>query len=239
VHQVGHWLKLWQCTLSRATKISFVSRYSRTRHSRSSLICSECIWRLVQYGQRKDIATVRKDTSVQMLITVMALNKFPQRQPGHYVCILLWRVIVMEKKVLKHALWKKLPLDRNIFSCLLFHISYSSLNPLKHGKYKHMYHIFLILWNSEFCTFPGVIFSGISSKKALDLGLTFSNPTLDLVRQYDFPVLLRCRKKSDMVFVAVVRPLSEPVRRFSSCSMDFSQQIAHVVLFLFLHVFLF
>jgi len=34
-----------------------------------------------------------------------------------------------------------------------------------------MYHIFLILWNSEFYTFPAVIFSGISSKKAMDLGL--------------------------------------------------------------------
>jgi hypothetical protein len=40
-------------------------------------------------------------------------------------------------------------------------------------------------------------------------------------------------------FVAFVRPLSESVRRFSSCSTDFSQQIAQVVLILFLHVFLF
>jgi hypothetical protein len=40
-------------------------------------------------------------------------------------------------------------------------------------------------------------------------------------------------------FFAFVRPLSEPVRRFSSCSTDFSQQIAQVVLFLFLFVFLF
>jgi hypothetical protein len=69
--------------------------------------------------------------------------------------------------------------------------------------------------------------------------LTLSDPTSDLVRQYDFPVLLQCRKTSDAVFVAFVRPLSEPVRRFSSCSMDISQQISQVVLFLFLHVFLF
>jgi hypothetical protein len=69
--------------------------------------------------------------------------------------------------------------------------------------------------------------------------LTLSDPTSDLVRQHDFPVLLRCRKTSDAVFVAFVRPLSEPVRRFSSCSTDFSQQVAQVVLFLFLHVFLF
>jgi hypothetical protein len=69
--------------------------------------------------------------------------------------------------------------------------------------------------------------------------LTFSDPTSDLVRQYDFRVLLGCRKTSDTVFVAFFRPLSEPVRRFSSCSTDFSQQIAQVVLFLFLHVFLF
>jgi hypothetical protein len=71
------------------------------------------------------------------------------------------------------------------------------------------------------------------------LCLTHSDPTSDLVWQYDFRVLLRCRKMSDIVFVAFVRPLSEPVRCFSSCSTDFSQQIAQVVLFLFLHVFLF
>jgi hypothetical protein len=69
--------------------------------------------------------------------------------------------------------------------------------------------------------------------------LTLSNPTSDLVQQYDFPVLLQCRKTSYTIFVASVHPLSEPVRRFSSCSMDFSQQIAQVVLFLFLYVFLF
>jgi hypothetical protein len=69
--------------------------------------------------------------------------------------------------------------------------------------------------------------------------LTLSDPTSDLVRQYDFPVLLRCRKTSETVFVAFVRSLSEPVRRVSSCSTDFSQQIAQVVLFMFLHGFLF
>jgi hypothetical protein len=71
------------------------------------------------------------------------------------------------------------------------------------------------------------------------LELTLSYPTSNLVRQYDFPVLLRCRKKSDTVFVEFVRPLSEHVRRFSSCSTVFSQQIAQVVLFLILYVFLF
>jgi hypothetical protein len=40
-------------------------------------------------------------------------------------------------------------------------------------------------------------------------------------------------------FVAFVRPLSEPVRRFFSCSTDIIQQIAQAVLFLYLHVFLF
>jgi len=69
--------------------------------------------------------------------------------------------------------------------------------------------------------------------------LTLSDPMSDLVRQYDFPVPLRCQKTSDMVFVMFVRPLSEPVRCFSSCSKDFSQQIAQVVLFLFPCVFLF
>jgi hypothetical protein len=69
--------------------------------------------------------------------------------------------------------------------------------------------------------------------------LTLSDPMSNLVRQYDFPVPLRCQKTSDTVFVAFVHPLLEPVRRFSSCSTDFSQQISQVVLFLFLYVFLF
>jgi hypothetical protein len=69
--------------------------------------------------------------------------------------------------------------------------------------------------------------------------LTLSDPTSYLVRHYGFPVPLRCRKTSETVFVAFVSPLSEPVRRLSSCSKDFSQQIAQVVLFLFLYVFLF
>jgi hypothetical protein len=68
---------------------------------------------------------------------------------------------------------------------------------------------------------------------------TLSDPTSNLVRQYDFSVSLRCRKTYDTVFVAFVCPLSEPVRRFSSCTTDFSQQIAQVVLFLFLYVFRF
>jgi hypothetical protein len=71
------------------------------------------------------------------------------------------------------------------------------------------------------------------------LSLTLSDPTLNLVRQYDFPLPFRCRKKSDTVFVAFVPPLTGPVRRFSSCSTDFSQQIAQAVLFLFLYVFSF
>jgi hypothetical protein len=50
--------------------------------------------------------------------------------------------------------------------------------------------------------------------------LTLSDPTSDLVRQYDFQILLRCRKMSHTGFVAFVRPLSEPVRRFSSCNTD-------------------
>jgi hypothetical protein len=69
--------------------------------------------------------------------------------------------------------------------------------------------------------------------------LTLSDPTSNLVRQYDFPVPLRSRMTSETVFVAFVPPLSEPVRRFSSCSTDFSQQIAQIVLFLFFHAFLF
>jgi hypothetical protein len=37
--------------------------------------------------------------------------------------------------------------------------------------------------------------------------------------------------------VCATAPMSEPVRRFSSCSTDFSQQIAQVVHFLFLSRF--
>jgi hypothetical protein len=69
--------------------------------------------------------------------------------------------------------------------------------------------------------------------------LTLTYFMLDHVRQYDFPVPLRCRKTSDTVFVAFIRPLSEPFQSFSSCSTDFSQQIEQAVLFLYLHVFLF
>jgi hypothetical protein len=54
--------------------------------------------------------------------------------------------------------------------------------------------------------------------------LTLSDPTLNLIRHYDFPVPLRCQKTSDTIFVAFVRSLSEPVRRFSSCSTDFSRR---------------
>ena len=66
--------------------------------------------------------------------------------------------------------------------------------------------------------------------------LTVSDPTSDLVRYYDFPLPLQCQVTSDTFFccVCVPSPLSETVRRFSSCSTDFSQQIVQVVLFLFL-----
>jgi hypothetical protein len=83
----------------------------------------------------------------------------------------------------------------------------------------------------------------IFPNKIFDAILKLSDPTLDLVRQYDFPVPLRqydfpvplqCQKTSYMVFVAFVHLLLEPVPRFSSCSTDFSKQIAQVVLFLFL-----
>jgi hypothetical protein len=63
--------------------------------------------------------------------------------------------------------------------------------------------------------------------------LTFSDPTLDLVRHYDFPVPLRCPTHFFLLRLFAA-PLSETVQFFSSCSTDFSQQIAQVVLFLFL-----
>jgi hypothetical protein len=80
---------------------------------------------------------------------------------------------------------------------------------------------------------------GVNSIRLIYMDLTLSDPTSDFVRQYDFLVLLRCRKTSDTALVGFVSPLSEPVRRFFSCSTDFSQQIAQVVFFLFLRVFLF
>jgi hypothetical protein len=70
-------------------------------------------------------------------------------------------------------------------------------------------------------------------------GLTLSDPTSELVRHNNFLVLLRRRKTSDTCFVAFLRPLSEPVRRFASCSTDFTRKIAQVVLFLFVHVYFF
>jgi GMP synthase PP-ATPase subunit len=80
----------------------------------------------------------------------------------------------------------------------------------------------------------------ISDVPALNnIVLTLFDPTSDLVRQYDVPVLLRCRKTSDTVFVAFARSPSKPVRRFSARSTDFNQQVAQVVLFLFLRVLLF
>ena len=81
----------------------------------------------------------------------------------------------------------------------------------------------------------GLIHTAFSTK-CRAAHLTLSDPTSDLVRRYDFPLPLRCRVTSDTFFCCVCAPapLSEPVRRFSSCSTDFSQQIAQVVLFLFL-----
>jgi hypothetical protein len=100
------------------------------------------------------------------------------------------------------------------------------------------------------CLLPGLNMKRVSwsslqilSETSLSLSridiLTLSDPTSNLVRQYDFPVPLPCRKTSDTVYVAFVCLLSEPVRRFSSYSTDFSQQIVQVVLFLILYVFLF
>jgi hypothetical protein len=55
--------------------------------------------------------------------------------------------------------------------------------------------------------------------------LTLSDSMLDLARQCDFPVSLRCWKTSDMVFVAFVRPLCcrSLSGAFFLMYMDFSQ----------------
>jgi hypothetical protein len=105
-------------------------------------------------------------------------------------------------------------------------------NPVEYKHKNHRIHLILCdrkcLFTNSTCCLNSVLFV-----------LNLSDPTSNLVRQYNFPFPHRCRKTSDTVFVAFGRPLSELVRRFSSCSTDFSQQIAQVVLFLLLHVFLF
>jgi hypothetical protein len=106
------------------------------------------------------------------------------------------------------------------------HISCTEIGRhLKFGQLANQMKVDCLDWNSK--------------TRRVEHVLTLSDPTSDLVRQYDFPVLFRRRKTSETVFVAFVRPLSEPIRPFSSCSTDFSQQLAQVVLFLYLHVFLF
>ena len=106
----------------------------------------------------------------------------------------------------------------------------------------------LICYSSLFFEFQSVVYHSQYPFVMLFISdtihsLTLSDPTSDLIQLYDFPVPLRCRKMSDKVFFlrlfACCWGLSEPVRHFSSCSTDFSQQIVHVVLFLFLYVFLF
>jgi hypothetical protein len=78
----------------------------------------------------------------------------------------------------------------------------------------------------------------IKKEKSSNL-LTLSDPTSALVWQYDFPVLLQCRKMSDTFLLRLFTRCRSLSDAFSSCSTDFSQQIAQVVLFLSLHVFLF
>jgi hypothetical protein len=110
----------------------------------------------------------------------------------------------------------------------------------KRKRRKRKYSLkFVPHYNSAVCPKLPSYVTGISVVCFFLLVLTLSDPTLDLVWQYDFPGLLRCRKTSDTVFVAFIRPLSELVRRFSSCSTDFGQPTAQVVLFLFLYDFSF
>jgi hypothetical protein len=60
------------------------------------------------------------------------------------------------------------------------------------------------------------------------IALTLSDPTSDLVRNW-FSCSAPMSEDVRHVFVCALAPLSEPARRFSSCT-DFSQQIAQVVL---------
>jgi hypothetical protein len=116
--------------------------------------------------------------------------------------------------------------------CWMLTVSYTNIESIEAWLYIGLSHIYFALLH-WFSVAPSRMFW---LQGPTDF-LTLSDPTSNLVRQYDFPVPLQCRKTSDMVFVTFFRPLSEPVRRFSSCSMDFSHLIAQVVLFL--HVFLF
>jgi hypothetical protein len=130
-------------------------------------------------------------------------------------------------KVCQHSPNRHSYIIKNIFLLLLAVLS---------GVYGYCYN-----WQNV-CFLISIFFlvhKAATSSRTKAKNLTLSDPTSDLVRQYDFPVPLRCRKTSDTGFVAFLRPLSEPVRRFSSCSTDFSQQIMKAVLFLFRYVFLF
>jgi hypothetical protein len=64
------------------------------------------------------------------------------------------------------------------------------------------------------CVPRGVVSLVLNYRRIEINQLTLSDPTSKLVRQYDFPVPPRCRKTSDTVFVAFVRPLSETARAF-------------------------
>jgi hypothetical protein len=67
-------------------------------------------------------------------------------------------------------------------------------------------------WGNHHFIVIGFLFSFFNDSRVL----TLPNPTSGLVRQYDFPVPLRCRKMSDMVLLrlfAQCRSLSDAFPR--------------------------
>ena len=91
---------------------------------------------------------------------------------------------------------------------------------VSHNMIQFCFRMFSVLYCLQQNPNPSAV-SDTQKGQCPHMPLTLSDPTSDLVRQYDFPVPLRCWKTSITVFVAFVRPLSKPVRRFSSCSTDF------------------
>jgi hypothetical protein len=78
-----------------------------------------------------------------------------------------------------------------------------------------------------------IIFHPIFKPILEKINLNFPVHTSEDVRQYVFPVPIRCRETSDTGFVAYVYPLSQPAQRFSQCRKDFIHLIAHVLRLLF------
>ena len=103
----------------------------------------------------------------------------------------------------KHVFW---------FSLQLFSETFLILRRIKWDMIINVYwspcKVLILLSLSLHCAFRRVTWLVHQPMHAHKLFiLTLSDPTSDLVRHYDFPLLLRCRVTSDTFLVAFVRPL--------------------------------